>query len=126
MKLSRRHLRRLIESVVLEANNPAFRRKQAKLVRNKDKAKAEKVKSQISKADWNAGYEVEVSKQDDPTIGGAGSGGATNPYLYGVAISGFSQQKEADNFATIVKDKLSVKAVSVNDKTVMVDPRPLS
>jgi hypothetical protein len=124
MKLNRKHLRRLIESVILEASTPGYRRNATRRVWNKDKAKAEKVKSQIEKASWNSGYKVKVVKADDPRIGGAGSGGATNRYTYGVEISGFSQQKEADNFATIVKDKTGFKATSIkpDGKAVMVDP----
>ena len=125
MKLNRRHLRKLIESVILESTGPGravHKRREAKQVSNKDKARAEKVKSQISKADWNAGYKVKVSKQDDPTVGGAGSANSKNKHTYGVEVSGFSQQKEADDFAKIIKSKLGVKAVSIDDKTVMVDP----
>ena len=124
MKLNRNQIRRLIETVILEASTPGYRRSAARRVRNKDKDKAEKVKKQIDGASWNSGYKVKVVKADDLAIGGAGSASAKNKHTYGVEISGFSQQKEADNFATIVKDKTGFKATSIkpNGKAVMVDP----
>ena len=135
MKLNRKQLRYLIESALIEASGPnrsTFHRRLASKIENKDKSKAEKVMYQISGADWNSGYDVEIVVQDEKATGVAkltpiglfinkfAPGSGTK---YGVKISGFSQQKEANNFAEIVRNELGIKAVSLKDvMTVIVDP----
>lgn len=135
MKISRRKLRTLIESVMAESTGSgrkSFHRSQAKKISNKDKNKAEKIMHQIEGADWNAGYEVEIVMQDERATG-PGSltpiGQAVNfiapgpDTKYGVQITGFSQQKEADQFAEVVRQKLNIRAVSISDSMlVIVDP----
>ena len=135
MKLNRKQLRKLIESVVIESTGPgrsSFHRKLFSRIENKDKSKAEKVMYQISGADWNAGYDVEIIVQDEKASGVAELtpvGKFINKFTpgsdtkYGLQISGFSQQKEANNFAEIIRNKLDIKAVSLKGtKAIIVDP----
>ena len=135
MKLSRRKLRTLIESVIAESTasgRKAFHKSEVSKVTNKDKYEAEKIMNQIKGADWNAGYEVDLIMQDERATGLAALtpiGQATNKLLpgaetkYGVQITGFSSQDEADDFSEIVRRKIDRRAVSIKDeKTVIVDP----
>lgn len=135
MKLSRRKLRSLIESVIAESTSSgraSFQKSQAKKISNKDKGEAEKIMHQIKGADWNAGYEVEIVTQDESATGVAKLtpiGQAINTFTpgrgtkYGIQITGFSQQKEADQFAEIVRQKLNIRAVSIKgEMLVIVDP----
>ena len=142
MRLSRKKLRALIESVIAEEvkptraglNRAAYHRRVAKEIDNKDKAKAEKIMNQIKGADWNAGYEVEIVVQDKridtknplilTPIGHAINKFAPGPDTkYGIQITGFSTQKEADQFAEIVRQKLNIRAVSIKgEMLVIVDP----
>ena len=88
--------------------------------------------NQIKGADWNAGYEVEMVMQDERATGLATLtpvGRAINKFApgpdtkYGIQITGFSTQKEADHFAEIVRQKLNIRAVSIKgDMLVIVDP----
>lgn len=135
MKLSRNSLRALIDSVITESTasgRKSFARSQVKKVHNKDMNKAEKVMNKIKGADWNAGYEAEVVAQDEAATGIAALtpvGQAINKFLpsddtkYGVMVTGFSQQDEADDFSEIIRRELNVLAISLKDeKSIIVDP----